>query len=61
MGVDPGGAVHDDLNEYAYTAALDDASERVRVVEIGRTIHWIVRPSVHDPHALAGRQQAAGV
>jgi hypothetical protein len=27
-----------DLNEYAYTAALDRASERVRVVEIGRTL-----------------------
>jgi Zinc carboxypeptidase len=27
-----------DLNEYAYTAALDDASARVRVVEIGRTL-----------------------
>jgi hypothetical protein len=27
-----------DVNEYAYTAALDGASERVRVVEIGRTI-----------------------
>ena len=27
-----------DVNEYAYTAALDDASRRVRVVEIGRTI-----------------------
>ncbi|MGH3100775.1 MAG: M14 family metallopeptidase, partial [Thermoleophilia bacterium] len=27
-----------DANEYAYTAALDAASERVRVVEIGRTI-----------------------
>jgi hypothetical protein len=27
-----------DVNEYAYTAALDAASERVRVVEIGRTI-----------------------
>ena len=27
-----------DLNEYAYTAALDAASERVRVVEIGRTV-----------------------
>jgi Zinc carboxypeptidase len=27
-----------DLNEYAYTAALDAASDRVRVVEIGRTI-----------------------
>ncbi|CAN5488782.1 hypothetical protein BH20ACT23_BH20ACT23_17180 [soil metagenome] len=28
----------DDLNEYAYTAALDQASDRVRVVEIGRTV-----------------------
>ena len=27
-----------DQNEYAYTAALDAASDRVRVVEIGRTI-----------------------
>jgi Zinc carboxypeptidase len=27
-----------DVNEYAYTAALDEASDRVRVVEIGRTI-----------------------
>jgi hypothetical protein len=27
-----------DQNEYAYTAALDAASERVRVVEIGRTV-----------------------
>ena len=27
-----------DVNEYAYTAALDAASERVRVVEIGRTL-----------------------
>jgi hypothetical protein len=27
-----------DVNEYAYTAALDDASDRVRVVEIGRTV-----------------------
>lgn len=27
-----------DVNEYAYTAALDDASDRVRVVEIGRTL-----------------------
>jgi Zinc carboxypeptidase len=27
-----------DVNEYAYTAALDAASERVRVVEIGRTV-----------------------
>ena len=26
------------MNEYAYTAALDAASDRVRVVEIGRTI-----------------------
>jgi hypothetical protein len=27
-----------DMNEYAYTAALDAASDRVRVVEIGRTV-----------------------
>ena len=27
-----------DVNEYIYTAALDEASDRVRVVEIGRTI-----------------------
>ena len=27
-----------DVNEYAYTAALDNASDRVRVVEIGRTV-----------------------
>ncbi len=27
-----------DLNEYAYTAAIDEGSERVRVVEIGRTL-----------------------
>lgn len=27
-----------DLNEYAYTAAIDAASDRVRVVEIGRTV-----------------------
>ena len=27
-----------DVNEYAYTAALDSASGRVRVVEIGRTV-----------------------
>ena len=27
-----------DVNEFAYTAALDEASERVRVVEIGRTL-----------------------
>jgi hypothetical protein len=27
-----------DVNEYAYTAAIDAASERVRVVEIGRTV-----------------------
>ncbi|WP_223256669.1 M14 family zinc carboxypeptidase [Micromonospora endophytica] len=27
-----------DVNEYAYTAAIDELSERVRVVEIGRTI-----------------------
>jgi hypothetical protein len=26
-----------DVNEYAYTAAIDEASDRVRVVEIGRT------------------------
>ena len=27
-----------DVNEYAYTDAVDDASDRVRVVEIGRTV-----------------------
>ncbi|HEU4542419.1 MAG TPA: M14 family zinc carboxypeptidase [Jiangellaceae bacterium] len=27
-----------DVNEFAYTAALDEASDRVRVVEIGRTL-----------------------
>ncbi|MGH2775603.1 MAG: M14 family metallopeptidase [Actinomycetota bacterium] len=27
-----------DVDEYAYTAAIDDASDRVRVVEIGRTV-----------------------
>jgi len=27
-----------DVNEYAYTAALDAASDRVRAVEIGRTV-----------------------
>jgi hypothetical protein len=27
-----------DVNEYGYTAALDEASDRVRVVEIGRTV-----------------------
>ncbi|MFN2468708.1 MAG: M14 family zinc carboxypeptidase [Gaiellaceae bacterium] len=27
-----------DVNEYAYTAALDAASDRVRVVELGRTV-----------------------
>ena len=27
-----------DVNEYAYTAAIDAASKRVRVVEIGRTV-----------------------
>ncbi|MPZ92392.1 MAG: carboxypeptidase [Actinobacteria bacterium] len=27
-----------DVNEYAYTAAIDEASDRVRVVEIGRTV-----------------------
>jgi hypothetical protein len=27
-----------DVNEYAYTAAIDQASERARVVEIGRTV-----------------------
>jgi hypothetical protein len=33
------GAVYtSDVNEYAYTAALDAASDRVRVVEIGRTL-----------------------
>ncbi|WBB90170.1 M14 family zinc carboxypeptidase [Verrucosispora sp. WMMC514] len=28
----------DDVNEYAYTAAIDELSDRVRVVEIGRTV-----------------------
>ncbi|MDT4989701.1 MAG: hypothetical protein QOI74_3795 [Micromonosporaceae bacterium] len=28
----------DDVNEYAYTAAIDQLSDRVRVVEIGRTV-----------------------
>ncbi|MFI7079177.1 M14 family zinc carboxypeptidase [Micromonospora sp. NPDC049903] len=28
-----------DVNEYAYTAAIDELSERVRVVELGRTIN----------------------
>jgi hypothetical protein len=32
------GSFTSDVNEYAYTAALDAASERVRVVEIGRTV-----------------------
>ncbi|GIF50838.1 hypothetical protein Afe04nite_53770 [Asanoa ferruginea] len=27
-----------DVNEYAYTAAVDEASDRVRVVELGRTV-----------------------
>jgi hypothetical protein len=33
-----GASYTSDLNEYAYTAALDQASERVRVVEVGRTL-----------------------
>jgi zinc carboxypeptidase len=33
-----GASYTSDLNEYAYTAALDRASRRVRVVEIGRTL-----------------------
>ena len=33
-----GGQFTTDVNEFAYTAALDEASERVRVVEIGRTL-----------------------
>jgi hypothetical protein len=33
-----GASYTSDLNEYAYTAALDNASKRVRVVEIGRTL-----------------------
>ncbi len=33
-----GASYTSDLNEYAYTAALDKASKRVRVVEIGRTL-----------------------
>lgn len=33
-----GAAYTTDVEEYAYTAALDEASERVRVVEIGRTL-----------------------
>ena len=33
-----GASYTSDVNEYAYTAALDAASERVRVVEIGRTL-----------------------
>jgi hypothetical protein len=33
-----GASYTSDLNEYAYTAALDEASDRVRVVEIGRTL-----------------------
>ncbi len=32
------GAFTNDVNEYAYTAAIDEASDRVRVVEIGRTL-----------------------
>ena len=32
------GSFTNDVNEYAYTAALDQASDRVRVVEIGRTL-----------------------
>lgn len=33
-----GASYTSDVNEYLYTAALDAASERVRVVEIGRTL-----------------------
>ncbi len=33
-----GASFTSDVNEYAYTAALDAASKRVRVVEIGRTV-----------------------
>jgi hypothetical protein len=33
-----GAVFTNDVNEYAYTAALDRASDRVRVVEIGRTV-----------------------
>jgi hypothetical protein len=33
-----GASYTSDVNEYAYTAALDAASDRVRVVEIGRTL-----------------------
>jgi Zinc carboxypeptidase len=33
-----GASYTSDLNEYAYAAALDQASKRVRVVEIGRTL-----------------------
>jgi hypothetical protein len=33
-----GASYTSDLNEYAYTAAVDQASGRVRVVEIGRTL-----------------------
>jgi Zinc carboxypeptidase len=33
-----GASYTSDVNEYAYTAALDEASDRVRVVEIGRTL-----------------------
>jgi Zinc carboxypeptidase len=33
-----GASYTSDVNEYAYTAAIDAASERVRVVEIGRTL-----------------------
>ena len=33
-----GASFTSDVDEYAYTAALDAASERVRVVEIGRTV-----------------------
>ena len=35
---DERGVVTSDVDEYLYTAALDAASERVRVVEIGRTL-----------------------
>ena len=43
-----------DVNEYAYTAALDAASERVRVVEIGRTVAGAADQHVH--HRLPGAE-----
>ena len=39
-----------DVNEYDYTAALDAASDRVRVVEIGRTV--LGPPDQHVRHRL---------